>query len=96
VANGGSSSHPDEPRHQKTSTMQPSLAYVDSVTGDVAERHEQPPELHKLSIHHFGVGADDTVVFGGSSVVRLGRFSRIIGRVALRGSLRRTPGPHTS
>jgi uncharacterized protein len=64
VANGGILTHPGEPRYENTSTMQPSLAYVDSVTGDVVERHELPPELHKLSIRHLGVGTGDAVVLG--------------------------------
>jgi uncharacterized protein len=64
VANGGIATHPEEPRHENTSAMEPSLAYVDSMTGDVVERHQLPAELHKLSIRHLGVGADDTVVFG--------------------------------
>jgi uncharacterized protein len=65
VANGGIRTHPDEPRLENdTATMEPSLAYVDSTTGDVVERHELPAELHKLSIRHLGVGENDTVVFG--------------------------------
>jgi hypothetical protein len=64
VANGGIVTHPDEPRYENTSTMEPSLAYVDSITGDVVEQHQLPAELHKLSIRHLGVGAEDTVVFG--------------------------------
>lgn len=64
VANGGIITHPDEPRLENTSTMRPSLAYVDSITGDVVERHELPAELHKLSIRHLAIGAEDTVVVG--------------------------------
>jgi uncharacterized protein len=64
VANGGIFTHPDEPRLENTSTMQPNLAYIDSVTGDVLEQHELPAELHKLSIRHLGVGVDDVVLFG--------------------------------
>lgn len=64
VANGGIFTHPDEPRLENTSTMQPNLAYIDSVTGDIRERHELPAELHKLSIRHLGVGGDDVVLFG--------------------------------
>jgi uncharacterized protein len=64
VANGGILTHPDEPRLENTSTMEPSLAYVDSATGDLLERHELPTDLHKLSIRHLCVGAGDTVVFG--------------------------------
>jgi uncharacterized protein len=64
VANGGILTHPDEPRYENTSTMQPSLAYVDSRTGDVLERHELPAGLQKLSIRHLAVGTGDVVLFG--------------------------------
>lgn len=64
IANGGIITHPDEPRFENTSTMQPSLAYVDSRTGDILERHELTGELQKLSIRHLAVGAEDMVVIG--------------------------------
>jgi len=64
VANGGIPSYPDRPRYENTAEMQPSLAYVDRLSGDVVERHELAAELHKLSIRHLGVGAGDTVIFG--------------------------------
>jgi hypothetical protein len=64
VANGGIPSDPAAPRYENTAEMQPSLAYVDSLTGDIVERHELPAELHKLSIRHLCVGARDTVMLG--------------------------------
>ena len=65
IANGGLRTHPDEPRLENdTATMQPTLAYVDSVTGELLERQVWPDPLRKLSIRHLCVGADDTVIFG--------------------------------
>lgn len=65
VANGGIKTHPAMPRRElNLSTMQPSLAYIDTVTGDLLERHEFPGALHQLSIRHLSVGAGDTVLFG--------------------------------
>ena len=65
IANGGIRTHPDEPRLEgDLASMQPSLAYVDSQTGDLLERHELPAELHQLSIRHLCVGRDDKVLFG--------------------------------
>src|SRR5690606_39120546 len=43
----------------------PSLAYVDTITGELVERHELPEELKKLSLRHLDVGAGRMVVSGG-------------------------------
>jgi hypothetical protein len=64
VANGGIPTDPDQPRLERTSDMRPSLALVDSETGDVLERHEPPGELHKLSIRHLCVCHGDRVIIG--------------------------------
>ena len=65
VANGGIKTHPDTPRLElNLATMQPSLAYIDTRTGDLLERHELPAALHQLSIRHLAVGANATVLFG--------------------------------
>jgi hypothetical protein len=32
--------------------MQPSLIYIDVLTGDLLERHVLAPSLHQLSIRH--------------------------------------------
>lgn len=64
VANGGLRTHPDyggEPLN--LASMKPALTYIDIVTGDVQETHSLARELHKLSIRHLSVAADDTVVF---------------------------------
>ena len=65
VANGGIETHPDFGRAKlNLSTMKPSLAFVDRLTGDLLERHELPPALHQLSIRHMDVDQDGTVWFG--------------------------------
>ncbi|MDX2156190.1 MAG: DUF1513 domain-containing protein [Hyphomicrobiaceae bacterium] len=65
VANGGIKTHPATPRLElNLSSMEPSLTYIDSETGDVMEKHTVPPELHQLSIRHLAVGKGDTVIFG--------------------------------
>ena len=65
VANGGIKTHPDTPRLElNLPDMQPSLAYIDTATGDILECHVLSPPHHQLSIRHLTVGAADTVVFG--------------------------------
>ena len=65
VANGGIKTHPALPRRElNLATMQPNLAYIDTQTGDLLERHEFPGDLHQLSIRHLSVGVRDTVLFG--------------------------------
>ena len=65
IANGGIVTHPDSGRTPlNLATMQPSLVYVDSATGDLLERQTLPSEMHKLSIRHLEVASRDVVVFG--------------------------------
>jgi uncharacterized protein len=42
-------------------TMAPSLAYLDTHTGDVVAKVALPPELHQLSIRHLSVAPGDRV-----------------------------------
>jgi uncharacterized protein len=44
--------------------MQPSLVYVDVLTGDLIEEHLLAADLHQLSIRHLALADADTVVFG--------------------------------
>jgi uncharacterized protein len=65
VANGGIETDPETGRIPlNLATMEPSLVYIDTATGDVLERHVLDKGLHKLSIRHLAVAAGDLVVFG--------------------------------
>ena len=65
VANGGIVTHPDHGRRPlNLPTMQPSLTYIDRMTGDLVEQHVLPSAMHKLSIRHLDVATNDTIVFG--------------------------------
>ena len=46
-------------------TMQPSLTYLDSTTGDLIDQAALPASAHKLSIRHMTEVAGGTVWFGG-------------------------------
>jgi uncharacterized protein len=65
VANGGIETHPDFGRAKlNIATMAPSLVFLDTVTGDLIERHELPRDLHKLSIRHMDLDEAENVWFG--------------------------------
>lgn len=62
VANGGILTHPDKGRDKlNLDSMQPSLAYIDLVSGALLEQVTLPPEMHQLSIRHLDVNATGTV-----------------------------------
>ena len=44
--------------------MMPSLAFIDSTTGDLIATHEQTSDLHKLSLRHIAADARGAVWFG--------------------------------
>lgn len=65
VANGGIHTHPDRRREElNLADMEPSLAYVDTETGDLLEAHGLAKDLRRLSIRHLAVASNDVVVFG--------------------------------
>jgi len=65
VANGGILTHPDYGKLElNLDTMRPSLAYVDAASGELLEKAELAPELHRLSIRHLALAADGSVWFG--------------------------------
>ncbi len=65
VANGGILTHPDTGRAKlNLSTMKPSLAYIDAMTGKIVEQHSLPKEWHQLSVRHFDISAQGITVFG--------------------------------
>lgn len=65
VANGGLETSPESGRQiLNLAEMQPSLVYIDVLTGDLMEKHLLAKELHQLSIRHLTVAAGDRVAFG--------------------------------
>ena len=65
VANGGILTHPDyDGVKLNIATMKPSLAYVDIETGNLVEKAELAPDLHRLSIRHLAMDAAGDVWFG--------------------------------
>lgn len=65
VANGGIQTHPDYERVKlNIPTMEPSLAYLDIATGEIAEQVRLPADLHLLSIRHMALDAAGHVWFG--------------------------------
>lgn len=68
VANGGILTHPDFPRQKlNLATMEPSLVYLDSQTGDLMERVSLPSNMHQLSIRHMDQAGDGSIWFGGQN-----------------------------
>lgn len=64
IANGGIETHPDFGKAKlNLSTMRPSYVLIDRLSGDLIEKHELPPELHKLSIRHMDVDRAGAVWF---------------------------------
>lgn len=65
IANGGIETHIETGREKlNLSTMEPSLAFVDSTNGRLISQHKQSRELHKLSIRHLVQDARGAVWFG--------------------------------
>jgi hypothetical protein len=65
VANGGIETHIETGREKlNLSSMQPSLAFIDSQTGKLLSQHMQSSSLHKLSIRHLVQDARGAVWFG--------------------------------
>ncbi|MEM1306321.1 MAG: DUF1513 domain-containing protein [Pseudomonadota bacterium] len=68
VANGGIETHPDVGAGRtklNLGTMAPNLAYIDTRSGDLIERHTLPSSLQRLSLRHVDIGARGTVIVGG-------------------------------
>jgi hypothetical protein len=60
VANGGIATEGRE--KVNLDSMQPSLVYLDSETGELLEKRTLPEEFHQCSIRHLDVAADGQVV----------------------------------
>lgn len=81
VANGGILTHPDYGKLElNLDTMRPSLAYIDAKTGDLLEKVELAPALHRLSIRHLAVAADGAVWFGCQYMGPAGDRPALVGR----------------
>lgn len=66
IANGGVDTVPDAGRVElNLDSMQPSLTFVDCVTGKLIAKHEMQHGLNRLSIRHLAASVDGTVWFGG-------------------------------
>lgn len=65
VANGGIRTHPDYGREElNIETMLPSLAYLDTRTGEIRETVQLSSGLHKLSLRHLAVNGAGLAVIG--------------------------------
>ncbi len=65
IANGGIKTRPETGRSKlNLDSMQPSLAYINRHDGKLLGRYMLPEALHKNSIRHLAVNADDTVCMG--------------------------------
>lgn len=66
VANGGILTHPELPRQKlNLATMAPSLALIDSASGDLLALDTLPAHLHRLSIRHLAEASGGVLWFGG-------------------------------
>jgi hypothetical protein len=65
IANGGIETHPDFGRAMlNLSTMEPSLVFVDRISGDLVGKCALPANLHQLSIRHMAPDAQGRIWFG--------------------------------
>ncbi len=66
IANGGIETHPAAGRAKlNIDTMSPSIAFIDSRTGDLKTQHELSKDLHQLSLRHMCCVDQGNVWFGG-------------------------------
>ena len=65
VANGGIETHPDYGREKlNLATMQPNIAFIDRLTGDLLSVRELPAKLHQVSLRHLAPDATGRVWVG--------------------------------
>lgn len=82
VANGGIDTHPASGREKlNLTTMEPSLAFIDSRTGDLLALHHIDHALHKLSIRHLCCDVHGQVWFGGQWEDAIEASPELVGRV---------------
>ncbi|HIP78592.1 MAG TPA: DUF1513 domain-containing protein, partial [Kiloniellaceae bacterium] len=94
VANGGIRTHPESGRRKlNLETMRPSLAYVDAANGALLQRFTLPGELHRLSIRHMAVTADDQVCLALQNEGPRDRLVPLAGRQRGEAPIALMPGP---
>lgn len=65
IANGGLDSVPDAGRaNLNADSMEPSLTFVDRVSGELRAKHTLPVELQRLSIRHIAADSQGMIWFG--------------------------------
>lgn len=80
VANGGIEMSGREKLNVEA--MQPSLVFLDAVSGEVKAQHRLPAELNQLSIRHIAADAHGQVWFGGQWEGALTSAPELIGRAS--------------
>lgn len=81
VANGGIETHPDfGDAKLNVATMSPSLAFIDTRSGDIRATHRLDASLHQVSIRHLAVDALGAVWFGCQYEGPAGDRPPVIGR----------------
>lgn len=93
VANGGIEMSGREKLN--IAAMEPSLVFVDAVSGEMKALHRLPPQLNQLSIRHIAADAHGQVWFGGQWEGALTASPELIGRASVDRPLRlvETPAP---
>lgn len=65
IANGGIETHPDFGRAKlNLASMEPSIVFVDTGSGELVEKHTLPADLSRLSTRHMDIGANGDVWIG--------------------------------
>jgi hypothetical protein len=80
AANGGIETHVETGREKlNVATMVPSLAFIDSASGELLAKHEHRGALHKLSIRHVAEDGRGAIWFGGQWEGEVAHSPEIVG-----------------
>lgn len=97
IANGGIETHPDFGRAElNLDTMDPSLSFVDSTTGQLVGQLRLASELHQLSIRHMVVDARNRIWFGCQYRGESRDRPQLVGYATLGGEIRLIELPPTA
>jgi hypothetical protein len=89
IANGGIDTVPDSGRADlNLDTMQPSLTFVDCLSGQLIAKHALGDDLHRLSIRHLAVSTDGQVWFGGQWKGAQSETPQLVGYAAPKSGIR--------